>query len=126
MKLDSYFVKEFKQSANGDGSKEARIDFLRRASAAARDLGNPSVMREFGKILQKHGRIPVTICIAATASQNKEHISRKLADWSDEILKLYTNKPHDLSRFAYNDGLHPSRIDEYTAFFVDNTIKEEY
>lgn len=124
MKLDRTFVQEVKKTANGDGSREARFAFLTPAREAARKLSTPNVMQEFGDILWEYGRATVGLCVAVTVWERRNRLERRMVQWAEEVLKLWTNRPHDTLCLFINDGLHPSRIEEYAGSFIKLTTLE--
>lgn len=120
--LDRELAKEIRK-ANGDGGREAKFELLGQIRAACRDLSNPDVCRRFDEILKKHGRVPVAICIAVTAVERKDRLNRWIVDWGRDVLVLWTNRPGDILTAYIDDGLHPSRIEEYAGAFVRVTTE---
>lgn len=125
MKLDRTFVREIRRDANGDGSREARVAFLRLAGEAAQKLSTPDVMREFNNILREYGRAVVGLCVAVTVWERRDRLFRKTVRWAREVLNLWTNKPSNLLRLYIRDNLHPSRIEEYAGSLIKMTTEEE-
>ena len=125
MKLDRTFAREVKKAANGDGSREARLAFLNPAREAAKRLSTPIVMREFDDILREYGRATVGLCVAVTVWERRDRLERRTVRWAEEVLKLWTNRPHDTLTLYINDGLHPTRIEEYAGSFIKLTTEEE-
>lgn len=121
MKLDQTFVREVKKTANGDGSREDRFSFLKKAREAAGKMSNPNVVREFDSILPEYGRATVGLCVAVTIWERRDRLSRKLVLWAAEVLKLWTNRPADPLTLYIADGIHPTRIEEYAAGLVRAT-----
>lgn len=125
MKLDRTFAREVKKAANGDGSREARLTFLNPAREAAKRLSTPIVMREFDDIIREYGRATVGLCVAVTVWERRNRLERRTVRWAEEVLKLWTNRPHDTLCLFINDGLHPTRIEEYAGSFIKLTTEED-
>lgn len=120
--LDRELAREIRK-ANGDGSREAKFALLIRVKAAKRDLSRTDVRNHFNEILKKHGRVPVAICVAVTAVTREDRLNRWIVDWGHEVFSLWTNRPNDFSAALIEDGLHPSRIEEYAGIFVKGTTE---
>ena len=125
LKLDMYFAREVEKTANGDGSREARFAFLLHAREAAKRLSTPNVGCEFRDILREYGRATVSLCVAVTVWERRNRLKRRTVRWAEEDLKLWTNRPHDTLCLVINDGLHPSRIEEYAGSFIKLTTEED-
>lgn len=123
MKLDRTFEKEIKETANGDGSKEAKFAFLRRARDAKNRLSSHEVMREFDSILREFGRATVGVCVAVTIMERKAALQSSAVRWAEEVLKLWTNRPDSIRTLYIADNLHPSRIQEYAGALIRFTIE---
>lgn len=121
MKMDETFAREIKKQANGDGSREAKFTFKKKVCAARNELSTPEVLDEFGVILKKHGRVPVAICVAATILERADRLNARSVEWAEKVMSLYTNCPLDKLYASYNDGLHPSRIEEYAGALIKLT-----
>lgn len=117
MMLDRELAKEIRK-ANGDGSREAKFKLLGMVRAAREDLSSADVLDHFGEIVEKHGRVPVAICVGVTAVMREERLNRWIVEWGKEVLDLWVNRPHDTSLALIDDNLHPSRIEEYAGRFV--------
>lgn len=124
MKLDKTFANDILKAANGDGSREARFAFLRPAKAAAKELSCIHAPQIFNKVLKSYGRETIAICVAVTILNRKERMERLNCEWAREVLKLWTNRPNDIFCVAINDGLHPTRIEEYAGTLIRITINE--
>ena len=124
MKLDETFAREIKKQANGDGSREAKFAFKKKVCAACDDLSNPSVMENFNSCMSKHGRVPVSICLAMTILKRADRLEKNSVDWAREVMKLYTNAPLDRFYGYIDDNLHPSRIEEYAGSFIRLTTEQ--
>lgn len=124
MKLDETFAREVRKTANGDGSREARFSFLRKADEAVRRLSKPDVMEDFDNILREYGRATVGLCVAVTVWERRDRLSRKAVYWAMEVLNLWTNRGHDPFRLYIRDNLHPSRIEEYAGSLIRLTTLE--
>jgi hypothetical protein len=124
MKLDSTLSREIK-ALNGDGTREARFETLRRVKAAQGDLSTPNVREEFGRALQLHGRAVVALCVAATLYTRRERIDGWGLLWALTVLDLWTNRgPQFIDRANIDDGLHPTRICEYAGELIRLTTEE--
>lgn len=120
VKLEKCFGREVKK-INGDGSREAKFEFLNIAKAAARELSTTNVASIYGECIKKYGRVAVAICTAATIVERRDRLAFSNVLWADEVLKLWNNRPCDISCVAIRDGLHPTRIDEYAASLIKLT-----
>lgn len=124
MKLDRTFVQEVKKTANGDGSREARLAFLNTAREAVKKLSTPNVMHEFDDILREYKRATVGLCVAVTVWERRDRLESRTVRWAMEVLKLWTNRPVDILRLYIHDNLHPSRIEEYAGSLIRFTTEE--
>ena len=120
MKIDKSLAKEIK-AANGDGSREAKFDLLVKVRSANLDLSRSSVMSEFNQILCRHGRVPVAICLGATILARRDRLSHDTVAWANDVVSCWTNRPPSLTSAVIDDGLHPSRIEEYAGSFISCT-----
>lgn len=124
MKLDRTFTREISKAANGDGSRDARFAFLTPAKAAARELSNTNAPQIFNDVLRRYGRTTVAVCVAATIMERTNRMESRSCEWAREVLKLWTNRPSTFSYVAINDGLHPTRIEDYAGALIRLTIVE--
>lgn len=126
MKLDGGFARDIKKISNGDGSREARFDFVRCLDAAAKDLSSPDVIRGgFDHAIRTHGRVPVAICTAATIWRNRNRLDRWAVEWAQDVMRLWTNRtPSGVDRATISDGLHPTRIEEYAGSLIKFTVED--
>lgn len=124
MKLDRTFAREIEKTANGDGSREARFAFLNTAREAAKRLSTPMVRRDFDDVLRECGRATVGLCVAVTVWERRNRLESRTVRWAMEVLKLWTNRPHDTLCLFINDGLHPTRIEEYAGSLIRLTTEE--
>ena len=123
MRLDRTLAKEIK-ALNGDGSREARFDTLRRVEAARKDLSTPEVRDRFNDCIRKHGRAVVAICVAATLYTRRERLDRWGLKWALEALECWTNRGQSFVDRSYiDDQLHPTRICEYAGSFIRATTE---
>ena len=125
MILDKTLAKEIKKTANGDGSREARFAFLKIAKEAAKELSTINAAEVYGQVLKKYGRAVTALCTAATIAEKKDRLDRHTVEWARDVLKLWTNRPSDTAFIAFNDGLHPTRIEEYAGSFIRLTTEDE-
>ena len=121
MKLDETFAREIKKQANGDGSREAKFAFKKKVCAARDEMSTPKVLDKFEEILKKHGRVPTAICVAATILERADRLEESTVDWATAVMELYTNCPLDKLYGCIDDGLHPSRIEEYAGALIKYT-----
>lgn len=126
MTLDYTLSREIKKEANGDGSREAKFAFLAEASKAKQELSSPSVIDNFGEILQKYGRVKIAMCVAATITARADRLNRSTVDWAKAVLRLWANRPTDLGRLYIDDGLHPSKIEIYAGGLIRATTEEAW
>lgn len=124
MKLDRTFSREVSKISNGDGSREAKFTFLKTAKEVKRTLSTIEAPRLFAECIKKYGRVPVAVCVAATVIDRKERLKRASYWWGLEVMKLYTNAPYDKGCLIIDDGLHPTRIEEYAGEFIRITTEE--
>lgn len=124
MKLDREFARDITKQANGDGSREARFAFLKRVGAAKEALSTIQVGTVYNEAITEFGRVPVAVCTAVTIWERRDRLNRYAVSWALEVLKLWTNRPHDILMAYIDDGLHPSRIEEYARDFMRLTAEE--
>lgn len=123
MKLDRTLAKEIK-AANGDGGREAKFSLLRKIDEARKDMSTPEIMTQFEDMPRKHGRAVTAICVAATLWSRRDRLDGWRLKWAAEVLDLWTTKPPSgVSRAVIEDGLHPTRICEYAASFINFTTE---
>ena len=124
MRLDKTFARDILKAANGDGSRDARFAFLRPAKAAAKELSCTQAPKKFNDVLKTYGRETVAVCVAVTILLRKEWMKQSSCEWAMAVLKLWTNRPHDLTCIAINDNLHPTRIEGYAGELIRLTSEE--
>lgn len=124
MKLDRTFEKEIIKTANGDGSREAKFNFLKPAKEAAKELSTIKVAEIFNGTIKKYGRATVAICVAATVLQKEDRLNYSTCQWARKVISLWKNRPSDIFCVAFCDGLHPTRIEEYAGDFIRLTTEE--
>ncbi len=123
--LDRTLAREIR-AANGDGSREAKFSLLRKVEQAAQDFSTPDVIRIFDSLLVKHGRAVTAICVAATLWMRRERLDGWQLRWARQVLDLWTTKPKTetgVGRAYIDDKLHPTRICEYAASFINLTTE---
>lgn len=120
MKLEDSFVKEIKK-VNGDGGREAYFAFYNKARDAAKALSTPQVLYTFSDIIGQYGRAAVGICVAATIVARAKRLDYRSAQWANEVLALWYNRPSDLGSVLIDDGLHPTRIEVYARVLMEAT-----
>lgn len=122
--LDRTLEKEIKR-LNGDGSREARFDTIKKLRAAMNDLSTPKVMYTFNDCLRAHGRAAVSVCVAATLYERRERIDRWGLSWAKAVLALWTNRtPSMVESICIRDQLHPTRICDYANSLIKLTTQE--
>lgn len=122
MKIDSVLVKEILK-ANGNGSREDKFSLLRKITAVKKELSTPDVTRTFDRVFERHERAHIAICLAATIVDREDRLDYRTVEWGREVLRLYTNRPSTLERIVIEDGLHPTRIEEYAGNFIRLTTE---
>ena len=126
VKLDSTLAREIRKTANGDGTRDARFQFLRSAENAAREMSTPEVMDTFDDALRKYGRATVAVCVAATIERRQDRLEMWSVRWAQQVMNLWTNRPPSgSSRVLIDDGLHPCRIEDYAGGFIKATTIQE-
>lgn len=110
--IDECFAREIKKIANGDGSREAKFEFLEKARTAARELSRPDVEEIFGDVMKKYGRVVVGVCVAATILDHPDYLHEKAVWWAQDVMWLWTNRPADIDDVKIRDNLHYSRIED--------------
>lgn len=123
MTADRELVREIRR-ANGDGTRAAGLELLRKVKAAKADLSSQDVRERFDDVLKKHGRVPVAICVGVTAVLRADDLNRWIVDWGRDVLQQWMYRPFDLTVALIEDNLHPSRIEEYAGGFVRATTDE--
>lgn len=127
MKLDSGLAHAIKKEANGDGSREARFSFLKRVVEANKALSASEVAHGgFEVAMKEYGRVPVTVCVAATLYSRRERLDGWGLLWAQEVLALWTNRtPSGIDRATIRDEtLHPTSICGYAGSFIRLTTEE--
>lgn len=123
MRLDRELAREIK-ALNGDGTREARFETLRRVKAAQADLSTTKVRDSFTDCLREHGRAVTAICVASTLYERRERLESWGIPWAIAVLDLWANRgPSFIERAAIRDGLHPTRICEYAGEFIELTTE---
>ena len=118
MNLDKTLAREIK-ALNGDGTREARFETIRKVRAANKDLSRPEVRDSFNEAIKAHGRAVVALCVASTLHLRRERLDGWGFAWARAVLDLWTNKvPSFIDAAAIADGLHPTRICEYAGEFI--------
>lgn len=125
--LDRTLVKEIK-AANGDGGHDAKFALLHKIHKAVKDMSTPDIAVRFDEMLVKHGRAVTAICTAATLWMRKERLELSGWElmWATKVLELWTTKPKSETGVGHaniDDRLHPTRILEYAASFMECTME---
>lgn len=124
VKLDRTFANEIKKQANGDGSREAKFAYRAKVKEVSGMLSTTKVEEIFDECIKKHGRVPVAICVAATIIERRDRVQSRAYMWAKEVMKLYVNAPPDKSYACIDDGLHPTRIEDYARSLMQLTTEE--
>ncbi len=124
MKLDRTLANDIKKQANGDGSRDAKFAFLKRVKAAKKTLSTTQVQTAYNTALKEFGRVPVAVCTAVTILERQDRLNEYAVKWAWEVLKLWTNRPRDILVACIDDGLHPTRIEEYAGDFIRLTTED--
>ena len=130
MKVDNELLKEVKK-ANGDGTREARHALFRKLRECEAELENKKAFNyftpeTFGQIFKKHDRAIVAIVLASTIYRRQDRLERSTFLWALEILRQWTARPYSgVDAYALDDGLHPSRIEQYAGSFIRLTTLTE-
>ncbi len=125
MKLDRTLANDIKKQANGDGSRDARFAFLKRGEAAQKALSTTQVQTVYNAALKEFGRVPVAVCTAVTILERQDRLNEYAVKWAREVLKFWTNRPRDILVAYIDDGLHPTRIEEYAGDFIRLTTEDK-
>lgn len=124
MKLDRTLAAEIRK-LNGDGSRDARFETLKRVKDTKKMLSDPAVTRTFNDCVKIQGRATTAICVASTLISRKDRLELWGYYWAKEVVGLWTNRGASwLEEAVIYDGLHPSRICEYAADFIALTTAE--
>jgi hypothetical protein len=119
MKIDTTFANEIRKQANGDGSREHRIAFKFGIAKVAKDLEKSRY--EFDKHIQKHGRVKVGLCVAATIMKQAYRCESPQIDWAQRVLAEWTNKtPDAISSAVVN--MHPAILTDISGSLRRLTI----
>lgn len=122
MKLDKSLVKEIRY-LNSNGDRAVKVEFARRMRDAVADLSNPNVMTGFSDIMRKHGRALTALCVAATIQAHADRLNPATIEWAEAVLASFENPERAARLGVYEDGLHPSRIEEYAKSLIKYTTE---
>ena len=124
MKLDRTFSRELSKLANGDGSREAKFDFLTKARAARKALSTPEVMRgAFDDAVKEYGRAAVGVCLAVTIWERRDRLTDRAVQWARAVLEVWTNRPANMLTVYIDDNIHPTKIEVYAGEFMRLTTE---
>lgn len=128
MKLEHTFAQEVKKISNGDGSKDAQWAFRSKLLLVQKRLSTTAVRTKFDRCIMDYGRVPVAICVAITIIDRRDRLEDSSCQWAFEVLKLWKNRPNmplrDFWFAKIDDGLHPTRIEEYAGGLMRLTTDE--
>lgn len=124
MQLDRTLAKEIR-ALNGDGSRKAKFELLHKIDEASKEFSTPEIITAFAEISRRHGRAVTAICVAATLWARRDRLDGWRLKWAELVLELWTTKPSisGSDRAVIDDGVHPTRICEYTANFINCTTE---
>ena len=124
MKLDRTFSRELSKLANGDGSREAKFDFLTQARAARKAHSTPEVMRgAFDDAVKEYGRVAVGVCLAVTIWERRDRLTDRAVQWARAVLEVWTNRPANMLTVYIDDNIHPTKIEVYAGEFMRLTTE---
>lgn len=124
MKLDRTFSRELSKLANGDGSREAKFDFLTKARAARKALSTPEVMRgAFDDAVKEYGRVAVGVCLAVTIWERRDRLTDRAVQRARAVLEVWTNRPANMLTVYIDDNIHPTKIEVYAGEFMRLTTE---
>ena len=124
MKVDRTFSRELSKLANGDGSREAKFDFLTKARAARKALSTPEVMRgAFDDAVKEYGRVAVGVCLAVTIWERRDRLTDRAVQWARAVLEVWTNRPANMLTVYIDDNIHPTKIEVYAGEFMRLTTE---
>lgn len=125
MILDRTLAREIRKEANGDGTRDAKFAFLEKVRGARKTLSTPEVVRgKFNEALKEYGRVPVAVCLAVTIWERRDRLESSTVKWARAVLDIWTNKPANILTAYIDDGIHPTRIEEYAGGFIRATTEE--
>ena len=118
MKLDADFVREFKKTMNGDGSKEykfALIDEIEQTSAIL------AHRYEWNAAFAIHGRVLVACCVASTICESPNDYTDTQIEWANDVMRRWTNRC-ERSVSSAIVRLHPGILIDNANFLMQNTV----
>lgn len=121
MELDKLFAKEIKSIVNKTNDREEVRAFYTKLEKVSKEMSTPDIMNTFDEMLKKHGRALVGLCVAVTIDYRRNRLLSEYVTWADEVLKLWKCRSGFVARGVINDGLHPSRIEQYARSLVKAT-----
>lgn len=125
VRLDRTLVREIKRLV-GDGSKEAKIEMLKKIDAANRELAGAAARTEFYNVLKKHGRAVVAVAVACTLRNRWERLDGWGINWALKVLDLlpFVWTQSNMDRATIKDhALHPTAICTYAGDFIKLTTE---
>ena len=124
MKLDRTFVTEINKVTANDGTSAGRAAVKTRLRACAAAMSTIDIDEKLNDIIKEHGRAAVGICIAqkCAGEHYEDRHDERLCSWSRLVLAACKTELGDNG--TYNDGLHPTRVDDYAACLIKYTIAE--
>lgn len=124
MKLDRTFIADINKVTANDGTSAGRATVKTRLRACATKMSTIDIAEKLNEIIKEYGRAMVGICIAqkCAAEHYEDRHSERLCNWSRLVLAACKLELGDNG--TYNDGLHPTKVDDYSACLIDYTIAE--
>lgn len=105
----------------GDGSREARQAMNRALREAATDMSSTAVAGGLEPYIKAHGRAAVACVLAATIFERRNRLNREPVEWAMAVLEIWKGRTKPTHDYAYNDGLHPTKVEDYARGFIRST-----
>ena len=122
MKIDKTLAAEIRK-LNAHGERVAKAAFAQMMRGAVADFSNFNVMTDFGCIMSKHGRAITALCVAATIKTRADRLNSSTVDWAEAVLACFEDTERAVRLGTYENGLHPSRIEEYAKSLIKYTME---
>lgn len=124
MKLDRTFIADINKATANDGTRAERAAIKTRIRDCATAMSTIDIAEKLNDIIKEYGRAIVSICIAqkCKAEYFEDRHDERLCSWSRLVLAACKLELGDNG--TYNDGLHPTKVDDYSACLIKYTIAE--